>query len=205
MEEIGIPDFITLVATQIREAMRRFKSTGDAPLLHLTGLHLHIAFTAEKSSEMEKGIELKPWIVSAKGGKSDRQGQQIVHAVTLDMAASIVEEVPPPFLARELQPVDFPLVLETARQLRDLYQIFVYGGGPDGELVPPFTILWRTSNLRIEIRKRLAKHLLQNIDTLNSIEDMANLYEGAMEDLTFVPIPSSAPPPLAASPIVGFR
>src|SRR3954447_5477925 len=82
---LDIPEFITIVAEQVREAVRRFERTGHAPLLYLSGLQLQVAFTAEESSDRNGKIELKPWIVSLSRGKKETQSQQVVHSVTLNL------------------------------------------------------------------------------------------------------------------------
>jgi hypothetical protein len=204
MEDINIPNFITLVADQIREAVRRFRGSGNVALLYLNGLQLHIAFTAEESDEGDGSIELKPWIISLKMGEKQVEKNQIVHAVTLNLSATLVDELPPPFRGTELIEENMSLLLEIARELRTSYQGVVFVG-PDTELIPPFPLFWRATNFRIEVRRRLAKQLLQNIDKLNGLADVSMLYEGALGDITFVPVRDAgyaAPPAL---PGVGFR
>ena len=205
MKDINIPDFITLVAEQIREAVRRFQSTGNVALLYLNGLQLQIVFTAEESAEGEGGIELKPWIFSLKAGDKESQRNQIVHAVTINLSATLVEELPPPFSGTELTEDKLFLLLEVARELRTNYQGVVFVG-PDTELIPPFPLIWRASSFRIEVRRRLAKQLLQSIDKINLLEDVAKLYDGALGEITFVPERLggySVPPPVGAQSLVG--
>jgi hypothetical protein len=203
MNDINIPDFITLVAGQVREAVRRFQGTGNIALLYLNGLQLHIAFTAEESAEGDGSIELKPWVVSVKVGEKEAEKNQIVHAVTINLSATLAQETPAPFKGSELKEDELSLLLEVARELRTTYQGLVFVG-PDTELIPPFPLVWRTGSLRIEIRRRLAKQLLQNIERVNRLADLSALYEQALEDITFVPTRDAGylpPPPL---PGVGF-
>lgn len=201
--DINIPDFITLVSSQVKEAVQRFKDTGEAPLLYLNGLQLQIAFTAEESSDKEGKIELKPYIFSLGAGKKESQGQQVVHTVVLNLSASLVQEPLPPFNGSELEDTDFSLLFEVIRQLQTSLPTNSIYAGPGTEFVPPFIVQWRNLSFQIEIRKRLARQLIENCERLNSLEDLKRLSGGSIEDLVFVPLGTQpqqqgfAPPPVA--------
>ena len=104
--DIYIPDFITLVGNQVKEAVQRFEDSRNVPLLYLNGLQLQIAFTAQESSDRDGRIELKPYIFSLGAGRKESEGQQVLHSVTLDLSASLAQEPPAPFNAGELNGAD---------------------------------------------------------------------------------------------------
>jgi hypothetical protein len=205
VEDIDIPSFITLVSSQVREAIEQFNQTGQTPLLYLSGLQMQIAFTAEQTTDKTGKLELKPWIISVGGEKNSSETHQIAHFITLNLSASIIPEPPPPFTGVELED-RFNLLLETVREIREHYQAVVFSG-PDTELMQPFIVIWRGWYYSIEIRRRLAKRLVTDVVTLNDSSSLASLYDNAAADITFVPsMPVPQPPSLPMqSPPVGFR
>ena len=91
--DIDIPEFIATVATQLREANRRaneqLRKTKDDPFLLLGDIQLQIAFTAEESKTTEGHLELRPWVVSAGGGKTKNTRDTIVHTVTISLKPNL--------------------------------------------------------------------------------------------------------------------
>lgn len=93
MSEMNLPEFIALVAAQIKEASEkaneRIRKTQDDPFLLLRDLQLQVAFTAEKSKATGGHLELKPWIFSAGGEHTRGQRNETVHTVTLNLSPII--------------------------------------------------------------------------------------------------------------------
>jgi hypothetical protein len=91
--DIDIPELIATVATQLREANRRaneqIRKTKDDPFLLLGDIQLQIAFTAEESKTTEGHLELRPWVVSAGGGKTKNTRDAIVHTVTISLTPTL--------------------------------------------------------------------------------------------------------------------
>lgn len=206
MKDINIPDFITLVSSQVRESIEQFRKTGQAPLLYLNGLQLQVAFTAERTADKSGKLELKPWIVSIGGEKKLSESDKIAHFVTLNLSASIVPEPSPPFTGVGLRNDRFNLLLETVREIRERHQPAAFNG-PETELLQPFIVTWRGWHYAIEIRRRLAKRLITAVDTLNECSDLDALYNGAAEDITFVPSMAVLQPPAlpTQAPPIGFQ
>lgn len=98
MDDISIPEFIALVAEQLKEANQkandRIRKTKDDPFLGLRDVQLQLAFTAEKSKTTEGHIELKPWVVAAGGTKSSSERDAIVHTITINLTLMVVEPSP---------------------------------------------------------------------------------------------------------------
>jgi len=94
VKDIDIPEFIATVATQLKEANERtnerIRETKDDPLLLLRDIQLQIAFTAEESKTTEGHLELKPWVVSAGGGRTKNTRDAIVHTVTINLTPASV-------------------------------------------------------------------------------------------------------------------
>lgn len=205
-QAVDIPGFIALVADQVRAAIDRFKASGQTPLLYLNGIQLQIAFTAEESGSTEGGINLKPWIISVSGKGKEASSSSIAHIVTLNLMAEVQPELPPPIQLRNLGEEDFGLLLDVVRFLRENQHATVFNG-PDTELVPPFVHTWRSHVFSVEIRRRLAKSLLQNIDSLNTLKDVESFYPEALNDLIFAPLGAASQPPSLQQkpPGVAFR
>jgi hypothetical protein len=93
VEDIDIPEFIATVAAQLKEANKRtnerIRATKDDPFLLLQDIQLQIAFTAEESKTTEGHLELKPWVVSAGGGKTKGTRDEIVHTVTINLTPAL--------------------------------------------------------------------------------------------------------------------
>lgn len=96
MTDINIPEFIATVAAQIKEANeeanKRIREKRDDPFLLLRDLQLQVAFTAEESRTKDGRLELKPWVLSAGGGLSKSQRNEIVHTVTLNLSPVVAPQ-----------------------------------------------------------------------------------------------------------------
>jgi hypothetical protein len=97
VEDINIPEFITIVTDELVEANRNaeehLRETKEAPFLDLGSVQLQIAFTAEESKTTQGKLELKPWIASVGGGKSKSAKDAIVHTVTVSLVPATVESL----------------------------------------------------------------------------------------------------------------